>query len=246
MSTFKKKIVIPFPHLIVCGCLALIAIFVYLSSTLISKKFFDPEGPFFLFIVGLVPGLVVALGQFILSWSDFKANEKISAMKIKQILSRRDNEVYYRELLAKARASVDLLGVTAHRFIADFADAGSNNAQKKIFIQVLERGVKVRFLLPSRQNLLNIEDQEKFDVVVKRLDALSKNYENFLLEYFDHLPVASIFRVDEDIIVGPVFSNEKSRNTPAIHTVTESEIGQCYLAYFDHEWKVSQNIQPQS
>lgn len=49
-------------------------------------------------------------------------------------------------------------------------------------------------------------------------------------------------RIDDDVLVGPVFDNVLSRNTPAVHTSSGSSLAQSYLNHFEAEWVAAQPI----
>jgi hypothetical protein len=203
-----------------------------------GKSLMDNEGPIWAFAIGMVPGLAVALAQFLLSWAEFRQVDKFNKMRIKGVLNSRDGEEFYRELIQSAETYIDVLGVTASRFASDFAD-DSNGArpEKKVLIAALERGVHVRILIPARKHLSDEEDsKEKFPVAERIFGGLHRRFPNLEIRYFDHLPMASIVRVDDDILVGPVFQNLKSRNTPAVHTATGSALAQSYLNHFEDDW----------
>lgn len=200
------------------------------------------EGPIWVFAAGLVPGLAVALMQFLLSWAEFNQISKFSAMKIKGVLNSRDGEEYYGKLLANAQTHIDVLGVTASRFASDFADETSTRIEKKVLIAALARGVRVRILLPEKCYLSQEDQSEKFPKASRIFGALRNKFNNIEIRYFDHKAIASIVRVDDDILVGPIFENVESRHTPALHTSTGSSLAQSYLSHFDAEWSSARSL----
>ena len=58
----------------------------------------------------------------------------------------------------------------------------------------------------------------------------------FLIRYFEHKAAHSIFRIDDTCIIGPIFPEIESRNTPALHVMSSSPMAINYLDYFDSEW----------
>ncbi|MES3021092.1 MAG: hypothetical protein V4857_05850 [Pseudomonadota bacterium] len=243
MSIYNRKLSLSLPWMILLCTIALFIPLVIISLNMTSKTFFQNEGPFWVFTVGLVPGLMVALMQFILSWAEFKQISKFSSMKIKGVLNSRDGEEYYAKLIATAETKIDVEGVTASRFVRDFADPTSLREEKKVLISALKRGVKVRFLLPEK-NFLSLEDQaQKFPFTTSALTSLMALYPTMIqVRYFSHNPYTSIVRVDDDVLVGPIFDNILSRNTPAVHTLAGSSLAQSYLNHFDAEWNTARPI----
>ena len=66
---------------------------------------------------------------------------------------------------------------------------------------------------------------------------LIQRYPNVEIRYFNHIAAHSIFRIDDTCIVGPVFPNLESKNTPALHVMKSSPIALHYMDYFETEWK---------
>ena len=56
------------------------------------------------------------------------------------------------------------------------------------------------------------------------------------IKYFQHTPAHSIFMVDNNCIVGPVFERVESKYTPALHLKKDSPFAVKYLEHFDEEW----------
>ena len=204
-----------------------------------GKTIFENEGPFFVFVSGLVPGLAVALIQFLLSWAEFQQISKFSKMRIKGVLNSRDGELYYGALISTAQTKIDVQGVTASRFVSDFADGNSSRDEKKLLIAALKNGVVVRFLLPEPQFLSNNDRIEKYPKTTRILTTLLPLYPNLEVRYFNHKPITSTVRVDDDVLFGPVFDNIESQNTPAVHTSASSALAQSYLNHFESEWSTA-------
>jgi hypothetical protein len=238
MSIYQRKLHVPLPWAIALIFLILVLVFIAISLSMTERKIFDLEGPGFVFISGLVPGLAVALIQFLLSWVEFKKISKFAAMKIKGVLSSRDEEAYYCNLISSAQTRIEVLGVTAQRFVRDFADDASLKPERKVLLKALERDVAVRVLVPEKKYLNQNDADYKFPVAQRAfLDLTSRYPKLFEVRYFSHTPIASIVSIDEDVLVGPIFQNRESRNTPAIHTSSGSMLAQSYLSHFEDEWK---------
>jgi hypothetical protein len=242
MSIYNRKYSLSLPWtILICTILFLIP-FVIISLTKTQKGFFADEGPLYVFAVGLVPGLAVALAQFILSWVEFKQISKFSSMKIKNVFDSRDSEPYYAKVVSGAKRKIDVQGVTASRFVEDFADETSNNEQKKILISALKKDVFVRFLVPD-PTLLDAANQRKSVTTAEIVRDLTQRFPGRIeLRYFSHSPTVSIVRADDEFIFGPVFKNLPSRNTPTIHTAAHSALAQCYLDEFDLDWATARPL----
>ena len=230
MNVFGKrfKISASFIVLLLFVVLLVISILFYFNKT--DSKL----GPI---LASIIAGLLVASIQFIIAWQDFKRNEKFSDLELIDILDNRDDRTQYEEYIKRGKKQLDVMGVTAYRFFNDFADTDTNAPENaRVLINALSRGVKVRILLPSEAFLPNDEKKadarrvrEKFQEITKRCDGIE-------LKYFDHTAAHSICRVDETIIVGPVFPDVESKYTPALHLKSTSPIALKYLDYFDSEW----------
>lgn len=187
----------------------------------------------------LVAGLIVALIQLIISWRDFDMTKKVEDLRLIEILYDRDNRDYYANLINKSRREIRVMGVTAKRFFEHFADMTVGaRPDAQVLIAALNRGVKVKLLLPSKEYIAN-NKKASFEQVEDTLKRINSKYPEAEIEirYFDHIPAHSIFMVDSECIVGPVFENVESKNTPALHLKNESPFAEKYVAYFEQEWK---------
>lgn len=236
MSLYNKKLSISMPWAIVGVALLLLVIFGAITIFLTDKAILSKEGPLWVFASGVVSGLVVTLAQFCLSWADAKAIDRFRRMGVENVLSTRDEEVYYGKLIQSARSQVDVLGSTATRMMQDFADANSPKTEKRALIEALTRGVVVRILVaaPAR---LDAGEQYKYPVTRKRFEAIGAKYpNNFEVRYFDATPLASFVRADHELVVGPLLPGVESKHTPALHVFNHSPYAASYLNYFDETW----------
>ena len=188
-------------------------------------------------ISGLLTGLVVALFQTFLSWVELRKIDKYDALRIKNILPRRDDREYYERLIATAKEKVYVQSVTAQRFLDHFANDKSSREGAKVLLAALGRGVEVRILVASKQCLAEDKDQQKTEMAKPLLEDLKKRFpEKFQYAYFEHPPAHSIVTIDGESIVGPILPGRNSELTPAIHLENESEFVRPYLEYFNKEW----------
>lgn len=185
---------------------------------------------------GLIASLVAVLIQFLMGWNEHREIEIFKALGIRSMLPNRRGIDDYRQLLRSATHQVDVLGVTANRFMNDFADPDSGD---KVLLDNLRQNqeLRVRLLLPGKEFLFSQDDRDVFDSVQRKLSVLAHGFAGrFEYKYFPHQPVHSMVRVDNEAIVGPVFPHVKSKHTPSIHIETSSDFVKYYLEYFEEEW----------
>ena len=198
----------------------------------------NPNTPSGVILGSLIAGLIVALIQFLLSWWDYKMTKKVEDLRLIEILYDRDDRPYYANLINKSRREIRVMGVTAKRFFEHFADMTVGaRPDAQVLLTALNRGVKVKLLLPSKDNIAHnkIASYEQVDDAWKRIKSKYPDAD-IEIRYFNHIPAHSIFMVDSECIVGPVFENVESKNTPALHLKNESPFAEKYVAYFDQEW----------
>lgn len=190
-------------------------------------------------ISGLITGFIVLVFQVLLSWVELRKMEKWDELQIVDILPRKDNREDYAKFISTAEKKLWMLCVTAHSFLEDFADEKSTRDGANALLKALENKVEVRFLISSPDSLATEDDhhKDKAKMAESRLKDLSCRFENFKYVYFNHLPMHSILTVDEESIVGPIFPNVRSQNTPAIHLKNGSAFVKHYLIYFKEEWE---------
>lgn len=193
---------------------------------------------------GIVAGFIVAIIQLLMDWHSYEASEKLKKLKIKEALVARNDRVYYGEFIALAEDSIDIMGVTGERFMKDFVDHDPNApAASKIIIEKMRQGINVRILMP-KSDYLDSESVAKADEAKPLFERIKSEYPNtFNVRYFSHIPAHSIFRVDNECIIGPVFPRLASRYTPAIRFYNESPVVKKYITYFNSEWDSADELQ---
>ena len=189
------------------------------------------------FMGSLAAGMLVAIVQLFIAWYDYYKNEQLRKIELLEILYDRDSRGKYEKYIRGAKSHIDVMGVTAARFFAHFADLDKNASEgAKVIIYALERGVSVRILLPSADYIPN-NKRNAASVVLEQYKNLSERYDRIELRYFNHTPAHSIFRIDDTSIIGPVFPEVESKYTPAMHLKNTSPIAIKYIDYFETEWK---------
>jgi len=213
------------------GFLLVIFILAWLSlSGCIDKEWLS-------IVSGLLTGFVVAFIQLCLSWRELQKMDKYDALKIKNILPRRNDKEYYRNMISKAERKIRISGVTAQRFLNDFANLEDTPSGGKDLLCALGKGVEVRILVASENALSSADDKNKARIAESHLQKLSAKFEEFKYAYYEHEPTHSILTIDEESIVGPIFPGLSSEHTPAIHLKNNSKYAEHYLTYFKNEWK---------
>ena len=231
MSIFDNKIKLKLSS-IVFFALLLLLIVVIIIYIMIK----DPSSMWGALLGSLAAGLLVALIQYIIVWRDYAESEKLKELKLVEVLYSRSDKTQYEQYIRSANRELDVMGVTGVRLFRDFADTsiGAPNGAS-VLVSALEKGVKVRLLLPNEayvpQDKINA-----FNEVKQKYFELKKHHANLELRYFNHTPAHSIFRIDDTCIIGPVFPNLESRNTPALRLMRSSPVALKYLDYFDEEW----------
>lgn len=193
------------------------------------------------FLGSLTAGLIVAIIQFLIAWQDYAQTEKLKKLKLIEVLYNRSARDKYTEYIKNCNRELDVMGVTAVRFFNDFADTSTQAPEgATVLLKALDRKVRVRVLLPSDDY---IPEQKKIDSA--RVRAKFKElhqYQNLEIRYFNHTAAHSIFRIDDTCIIGPVFPELESRNTPALHIMSSSPMAVNYLDYFESEWAMAKKI----
>lgn len=188
-------------------------------------------------VSGLSTGFVVAFIQLLLSWREYQKMDKFDSFKITNILQKRNNKDYYKKMILSAESTIRVYGVTVQRFLNDFANLEETEPEGKELLCALGKGIDVRILIASECNLSNDEEKNKAKIALKHLTELESRFKNFRYSFYEHEPTHSIFSVDGESIIGPIFPGLSSEHTPAIHFQKNSKFAKHYLNYFKYEWQ---------
>ena len=195
---------------------------------------------FFAISAGLLSGLVVMLGQYLIEWKKDSDLDVFRRTRIKNVLVTRSDEAYYLALIQSSTVRIDVLGVTASRFLEDFASENNPRPDKRVLLDALQRKVHVRILVPDRQFLATEKDKNNHDVAKSRMASLAEQFPGlFRYRYFSHQAAHSIVVVDSDCLLGPVFPSVDSKVTPAVRSESAGDFSAPYLRYFESEWDSS-------
>lgn len=239
MGIFGKKISFSMSKII------LIVLCVLLIALIVVYRLIDNSGNLWGAVFGsLIAGILVAIIQFLISWQEYQETEKLKELKLLEVLYDRSTKEKYREYIKSATRNLDVMGSTAVRLFRDFADTTKGASENsRVLLLALNRGVRVRILLPSEEFLPNDRKRQDAKEVKARKNEI--NHENLKIRYFEHKAAHSIFRIDDTCIIGPIFPDIESRNTPALHVMSSSPMAINYLDYFNSEWnqaKEAENV----
>ena len=230
MKVFEQKFKIRVSKLILIAliCLLIIAVIIYFLIN-------DPGTMWGAIFGSMIAGIIVAIIQYCIAWQDYNQTEKLKELKLVEVLYNRRTKEQYGEYIKSATRTLDVMGSTAVRLFRDFADTTKGAPENsRVLLLAMDRGVKVRILLPSEEFLPNDEKRQDAKEVKARRNEI--NHENLEIRYFEHKAAHSIFRIDDTCIIGPIFPDIESRNTPALHVMSSSPMAINYLDYFDSEW----------
>ncbi|MEX2568137.1 MAG: hypothetical protein WD431_19470 [Cyclobacteriaceae bacterium] len=134
-----------------------------------------------------------------------------------------------------------MMGVTGSRFMEHFANDDKNAPpNSKVLLEAMSKGVQVRILIPKPEFLSSESEKRIGENARARYIKIKESYpKNFHVRYFNHVPAHSVFLVDDECIVGPIFPELSSKYTPALYLRSKSPFAEKYIDYFEHEWKKS-------
>lgn len=219
--------------------LASIVFFTLLFLIIIFGIFYytgNLESPSTLLFGGLLASFIAVLVQFLMNWNEHRENEKIKSLAIRKILPNRMDKEYYESLVRGASKRVDVLGVTATRFLTDFLDENSNQHNALIAALATHSHLRARILIADPAYLETEIDIGNANVVKAKIRQLTQQHSRLKFKYYSHIPTHNIVCVDDEAIVGPVFPKKSSKDTPSIHASTNSPFVKFYLEYFEEQW----------
>lgn len=235
-SIFKRSVKINLSGIILILLLVISAvIFIWYSKA---------ENDKLLAILGsLGAGIIVTTIQFIIAWQEYQSSEKLKSLQVIEVLIDRDKRDFYTDYIKPAKKTINMMGVTGSRFMEHFAndeDGAPNNA--KVILNALSRNVQVRILVPKPEFLFTEADQKKEQMARPHYERIQAKHESFKVKYFNHIPAHSIFNVDDETIIGPVFPELPSKYTPALFLKNKSPLAEKYLKYFEDEWSKAEQL----
>lgn len=183
---------------------------------------------------GLVSGIGIAALQFFTQYLEQKKLAEYKKHGLVEFHINRKDPTYYRNLIKATNVSdkIIVIGVTCNRLLDDFANPNVHGAQD--LTEALARGVGVTLLVPKIKYL---NDADRADFINKTLpqssDIAEKYPALFKINYYDFEPSHSIFLAGANCVVGPIFKNKKSKDTPAINFEKDGLYTRLYLEHIN-------------
>lgn len=190
---------------------------------------------------GMAISSLVSLVQYLISYKNYRNNEKLEDSGVLEFLSTRGDRRYYSQLINKADAQFDLLFHTSKRFFEDFCE---EQPEDNLLIKKLDNNPKliVRMLLTHR-DYLESEEQPSYDISERAIKRLTDKYsERFQVKFYKHEPNHNLFITDKDAVIGPYFKNERGKYLPSIHFRSNASFVAPYKKFFDTEWNNAESF----
>ncbi|WP_373001727.1 hypothetical protein [Marinobacter sp.] len=191
---------------------------------------------------GVCVGLGVATIQLLVTIIEQKKISFYEGLQIYDVLEDRDNKALYQRLIDQSDRVIDVMGSTCSRLMDDFGQLG--NEGSNALVKAMERSVKVRLLISNPESANNAADRAA--ILTKTLPAarmLKEQFpDNFQLKLLKERPSHNVMLCDDVCLVGPIFDQLKSKDTPALKTHKTSILSRVYLRNFEAEWQRSEDI----
>jgi hypothetical protein len=192
------------------------------------------------FMGGLAAAFFVAFVQFGLQIFDQIKLSKFRKHGVLDFLEDRSDREFYRNLIKTATggSTIQVLGVTSNRMLSDFADYSEKRSQD--LIRALDNDVIVNILIPKCKYL---NPSQLSDFTTKTLvlaEAVKAKYpDKFFIKYFNNRPSHSMFACGAKCIIGPIFEDKSSKDTPAIVFDRNGSFVDSYNQNFRKLWEHS-------
>ncbi|MEW8460389.1 MAG: hypothetical protein AB2653_08810, partial [Candidatus Thiodiazotropha endolucinida] len=227
-TVMKTTIRMPLSYAILGGLILIAAVTLYL--------FFGTEDPKLSTIIGgICGGVIVYIISFLISIYEYRSIDRFRELGVKEVLPNRRGTDYYAELLGEASEIVVVTGTSCSRFIDDFAN---NDNDDHVLLDALRKnkGLNVKLMVPLEKYMDELS-KTKFASGEEKLRKLLSDFPGRIeMRRFNHEPRHSFVRVDKDLVVGPVFVETESQDSPAIHLDVNSAYAGKYLHDFDRVW----------
>lgn len=186
-------------------------------------------------ITGVVSGLVVWVLTFATQVQPLKKLQEFQKTGLIALRDGRYDENYYSLILKKARSRVDVTGTSCSRFLRDFLDGKAN---RHVLLDAMRKNgtLKVRLLVPNSENMSE-QSRKKFQAEERIVDSVSKELpEQFKVQYLSNPASHSFVMTDNDFIGGPVFPEDQSKDSPALHIAASTDYATKHQSYFEYLW----------
>ncbi len=230
MSVETDKVRVPLWMIIVLGIALVSAVLLYLYCEVDATNL-KAIG----FVGGILTGLIVYLATFITLLRPLQEYDKYRRMGVKGLLANRHDQNYYRHLVVRAEHRVDVMGASCTRFVQDFLDVESED---KVLVDALNRhnDLRVRLMIPDDDNMSG-EAQGRVRSMLDKIEAVRKRFgDRVELRRFAAHAHHSFVVVDDDVVAGTIFFEDKSRYAPAVHVSAETMFGQKHCRHFEETW----------
>lgn len=232
MFAFKAKFKVPLSIilLIVLSLISAFLVYKYANSELDAK--WAP------FVGGAAVSSLAALFQYLVSFVDYRNNEKLKDSGVIKFLPSRGDKAYYQNLIKNSTSELKLLFHTSKRFCEDFC---SNGTGDNLLIEALNTkpNLKVKLLILSKQ-LLPEDEYAGYEIAQKILKQMQDKFgTRFQVKYYVHAPAHNIFLSDNDAVIGPYFEHAKSKYSHSIHFKSNAGFVTEYKEYFDKDWDLA-------
>lgn len=187
---------------------------------------------------GLASGLVIASLQFLTQYLEQKTLAEYKKHGLIEFLTNRKDTEYYRELIGSTKVGDKIIvaGVTCNRLLDDFANTQVPQSQN--LLEALARGVEVTLLLPKISYLAEPNLSDFKNKTLQKAEEITNRYpDKFKIYYYDFEPSHSIFLAGSRCLVGPIFKNKSSKETPAISFDKDGLFIKPYLDYIQETLK---------
>jgi hypothetical protein len=189
--------------------------------------------------LGIVGGLVSGLAVFLLTYITVIGPglevERFKRMGIIDVLNNRHDKAYYRHLVKDAKNVVRVMGASCGRFVEDFLDTESDD---KVLLDALHRnsGLTVQLLVPEAR-FMSPETATRAAALPAQLAKVEAMLPGRVqLRKFGSQANHSFVIVDNAIVAGPIFQDDKSKYAPAVHMSMKTVFAMRYNEYFEKIW----------
>lgn len=189
---------------------------------------------------GAVVASFTAIFQYIISYLDYRNNERLAISGVVNFLTSRDDKSYYSNLIENADVELQCLFYTSKRFCEDFCTEGGGdgllidklNSKPELKVKII---IQEKASLPTSQHL-------NFDIASGKLQFMMEKFPGrFQVKTYKHIPTHNLFMTDKDAVIGPYFYNKNGKYSHSIHFRSDASYVKDFKTYFNEEWADANN-----
>ncbi|MES0870286.1 hypothetical protein [Pseudovibrio sp. SCP19] len=228
MSDLTKNIKIPKWVLILVGLIMLTLLCAYFFLTIEDPKWNA-------LFTGLLSSFIVSILIFYFSIQPLRELQKFHDSGVVSLLSGRHDKVYYSPIVSKSRGKVFVMGASCSRFVDDFLDG---DADDHMLLDAMNRHstLTVKLLVPSKKHM-DDASEKKFSIAQPKLKKVREKFpEQFEVKSMDSPASHSFVITDNEFIGGPIFADDESKNSPAVHVKSSTPYARKHQNFFEREW----------